>query len=107
MEEFGRGRCHQELLLPLLLVPQPLLVPGDLTDEETVKKTVEQTLAHYGRLDVLVNSAGILAMGSIETSDLAQYDKVMNINVRWDLAPPGNRRCRMEVEIASPEQKIS
>lgn len=66
------------------LVSQPLLVPGDLTDEETVKKTVEQTLAHYGRLDVLVNSAGILAMGSIESTDMAQYDKVMNINVRWD-----------------------
>uniref|UniRef100_A0A3P8V617 Zgc:101858 n=1 Tax=Cynoglossus semilaevis TaxID=244447 RepID=A0A3P8V617_CYNSE len=60
----------------------PLLVPGDLTDEETVKKTVEQTIAHFGRLDVLVNSAGILAMGSIETTDLAQYDKVMNVNVR-------------------------
>uniref|UniRef100_A0A3B4VJI7 Zgc:101858 n=1 Tax=Seriola dumerili TaxID=41447 RepID=A0A3B4VJI7_SERDU len=60
----------------------PLLVPGDLTDEETVKKSVEQTIAHFGRLDVLVNSAGILAMGSIETTNLAQYDKVMNINVR-------------------------
>uniref|UniRef100_A0A3Q2R053 Zgc:101858 n=1 Tax=Fundulus heteroclitus TaxID=8078 RepID=A0A3Q2R053_FUNHE len=60
----------------------PLLVPGDLTDEDTVRKTVEQTLAHFGRLDVLVNSAGILAMGSIETTDLAQYDKVMNVNVR-------------------------
>uniref|UniRef100_A0A3P9IHM1 Zgc:101858 n=1 Tax=Oryzias latipes TaxID=8090 RepID=A0A3P9IHM1_ORYLA len=61
---------------------EPLLVPGDLTHEETVRKTVEQTLAHFGRLDVLVNSAGILAMGSIETSDLAQYDKVMDVNVR-------------------------
>jgi len=65
-------------------VLQPLLVPGDLTDEETVRRTVEQTIAHYGRLDVLVNSAGILAMGSIETADLAQYDRVMAINVRWD-----------------------
>lgn len=63
---------------------QPLLVPGDLTDEETVKRTVEQTIGHFGRLDVLINSAGILAMGSIETTGLAQYDKVMNINVRWD-----------------------
>lgn len=57
-------------------------MPGDLTDEQTVKSTVDGTLAHFGRLDVLVNSAGILAMGSIETTDLAQYDKVMNVNVR-------------------------
>lgn len=57
-------------------------MPGDLTDEDTVKKTVEHTIAHFGRLDVLVNSAGILAMGSIETTDMAQYDKVMNVNVR-------------------------
>uniref|UniRef100_A0A8C6WTA9 Zgc:101858 n=1 Tax=Neogobius melanostomus TaxID=47308 RepID=A0A8C6WTA9_9GOBI len=61
---------------------EPLLVHGDLTDEKTVTKTVEDTIAHFGRLDVLVNSAGILAMGSIETTNLAQYDKVMNINVR-------------------------
>ncbi|KAG7318475.1 hypothetical protein KOW79_018230 [Hemibagrus wyckioides] len=61
---------------------KPLLVPGDLTDEDAIKKTVEETVARFGRLDVLVNSAGILAMGTIETTDLAQYDKVMNINVR-------------------------
>ncbi|KAJ8414974.1 hypothetical protein AAFF_G00024970 [Aldrovandia affinis] len=61
---------------------QPLLVPGDLSDEDTVKRTVEQTLSHFGRLDVLINSAGILAMGSIESTDLEQYDKVMNVNVR-------------------------
>ncbi|KAI5613267.1 hypothetical protein C0J50_11627 [Silurus asotus] len=60
----------------------PLLVPGDLTDEDTVRKTVTETIAHFGHLDVLINSAGILAMGSIETTDLAQYDKVMNVNVR-------------------------
>ncbi|XP_068461402.1 3-oxoacyl-[acyl-carrier-protein] reductase FabG-like [Clinocottus analis] len=61
---------------------EPLLVPGDLTDEETVRKMVEKTVGHFGRLDVLINNAGILVMGSIETSDLAQYDRVMNINVR-------------------------
>lgn len=66
----------------VLFTAQPLLVPGDLTDEDVVKEAVERTIARYGRLDVLVNSAGVLAMGSIETTDLAQYDRVMNINVR-------------------------
>ncbi|MGH0149358.1 UNVERIFIED_CONTAM: hypothetical protein FKN15_015124 [Acipenser sinensis] len=61
---------------------EPLLVPGDLTDEDTVKKTIEKTIDHYGRLDVLVNSAGILVMGSIETTNMEQYDRVMNTNVR-------------------------
>ncbi|XP_061762092.1 3-oxoacyl-[acyl-carrier-protein] reductase FabG [Nerophis ophidion] len=61
---------------------EPLLVPGDITDEYTVKRTVEDVIARFGRLDVLVNSAGVLAMGGIETSDLATYDRVMNINVR-------------------------
>lgn len=57
-------------------------MPGDLTDEETVKRTVEEVIAHFGKLDVLINSAGILALGSIETTDMAQYDKVMSVNVR-------------------------
>uniref|UniRef100_UPI0025ADCC78 3-oxoacyl-[acyl-carrier-protein] reductase FabG n=1 Tax=Doryrhamphus excisus TaxID=161450 RepID=UPI0025ADCC78 len=61
---------------------EPLLVPADLTDEDAVKKMVEDVIAHFDRLDVLVNNAGILALGGIETSDLATYDKVMNINVR-------------------------
>ncbi|XP_048858837.1 3-oxoacyl-[acyl-carrier-protein] reductase FabG [Brienomyrus brachyistius] len=61
---------------------EPMLVPGDLTNEEAVKSVVEQTVSHFGRLDVLVNSAGILAMGSIETTNLAQFDQVMNVNVR-------------------------
>ncbi|XP_041095647.1 3-oxoacyl-[acyl-carrier-protein] reductase FabG-like isoform X2 [Polyodon spathula] len=61
---------------------EPLLVPGDLMDEDTAKKIIEKTVDHYGRLDVLINSAGILVMGSIETTDMEQYDRVMNTNVR-------------------------
>ncbi|KAG9465732.1 hypothetical protein GDO78_017831 [Eleutherodactylus coqui] len=60
----------------------PLLVPGDLTDEAVLRGMVEQTVAHFGQLDVLVNSGGILAMGGIEDTTLQDYDRVMNVNVR-------------------------
>ncbi|KAM4745079.1 LOW QUALITY PROTEIN: 3-oxoacyl-[acyl-carrier-protein] reductase FabG [Anableps anableps] len=53
---------------------EPQLVPGNLTDEDCG--------ANLPALDVLVNSAGILAVGSFQTSDLAQNDKAMNVNVR-------------------------
>ncbi|XP_005994410.1 3-oxoacyl-[acyl-carrier-protein] reductase FabG [Latimeria chalumnae] len=61
---------------------KPLLVPGDLTEEGVVKKTIADTIAHYSQLDILVNNAGILETGSIENTTMEQYDKVMNINMR-------------------------
>lgn len=43
---------------------------------------LESTLKHFGKLDVLVNNAGIIETGSIEQTDVAQYDRVFNANVR-------------------------
>ncbi|XP_023019191.2 3-oxoacyl-[acyl-carrier-protein] reductase FabG-like [Leptinotarsa decemlineata] len=59
-----------------------LLLTGDLVDETKNKAIVEETIKHFGQLDVLVNSAGILRSGTIENTSLDQYDTVMNTNVR-------------------------
>ncbi|XP_037090653.1 3-oxoacyl-[acyl-carrier-protein] reductase FabG-like [Pollicipes pollicipes] len=62
---------------------QPLLtITGDLTREPDAERLVEQSVQKYGRLDVLVNCAGILELGSVETTSLQQYDRLMGINVR-------------------------
>lgn len=61
---------------------QPLMLLGDLTNENDTRNMVEKTIKHYGKLDVLVNSAGILENGSIEHTNLEQYDRIMNINGR-------------------------
>jgi NADP-dependent 3-hydroxy acid dehydrogenase YdfG len=58
-----------------------LSLPGDAADEATATATVEKTLAHFGKLDILVNSAGIMHMGSMEATDLAEYRRVMDINL--------------------------
>lgn len=59
-----------------------LQVEADMNNEADVKKIVMTTLDKYGRIDVLVNNAGILETGTIENTSLAQYDRVMNTNVR-------------------------
>ncbi|EDW59733.1 meso-2,3-butanediol dehydrogenase [Drosophila virilis] len=59
-----------------------LQLQADMDKEADVEQILTATLKQYGRLDVLVNNAGILEMGSIENTSLEQYDRVMNTNVR-------------------------
>ena len=61
---------------------QPLLVIADMCSEADVARLVDATTKKFGRLDILVNSAGIIEFGSIETTSLEQYDRVMNVSLR-------------------------
>lgn len=62
--------------------PRPLPIVGDITVESHVKMIIEKVIQTYGKLDVLINNAGMIERGSIETTTLEQYDRVMNTNVR-------------------------
>jgi NAD(P)-dependent dehydrogenase (short-subunit alcohol dehydrogenase family) len=59
-----------------------LTIIGDLTKEDACKLALEQTIKKFAKLDVLVNSAGILTPGNWENTTLEQFDESMNINVR-------------------------
>lgn len=60
----------------------PFIFTGDLTNEEETRALIESVLNHYTRLDILVNNAATAELGSIEDTSLAQYDRVLNTNVR-------------------------
>lgn len=55
---------------------------ADVTEYSQLDRLLSETIEHYGRLDVLVNAAGILKGGNIENTTLDDWDKMMNINVR-------------------------
>lgn len=61
---------------------KPLVITGDITNEDDTKRILNSTISHYNQLDVLINNAGILENGSIESTSIEQYDRVMNSNVR-------------------------
>jgi NAD(P)-dependent dehydrogenase (short-subunit alcohol dehydrogenase family) len=55
---------------------------ADVTEHSQIERIVNDTKDKFGKIDVLVNSAGIIMMGSIETTTLDDWDKLMQINLR-------------------------
>lgn len=58
---------------------KPFIVTGELSNETDVKNIIDSTIKHYGKLDVLINNAGILEKDSIESTSLEKYDKYIII----------------------------
>jgi meso-butanediol dehydrogenase/(S,S)-butanediol dehydrogenase/diacetyl reductase len=54
-----------------------LIDPGDVSDEEYVKRLVEDTIMNFGKLDVLVNNAAIATFGPFEQVTTEQWRKIM------------------------------
>jgi NAD(P)-dependent dehydrogenase (short-subunit alcohol dehydrogenase family) len=64
---------------------RPTVFSADLTDPETTPQIVAHHVATFGSLHLLVNAAGILASGSVETTVLEEGDYMMGLNVRVPL----------------------
>lgn len=54
----------------------------DVTDFEQVKFTVDAVGMEYGGIDILINNAGVGISGAVELTEDADYDRVMDTNVR-------------------------
>lgn len=67
-------------------------IVADVTQEADIERAVRETVQAFGGIDVLVNAAGILGTGSIETTKLKDWDYMMNINAR---APFYLMQCAM------------
>jgi len=55
---------------------------ADLTETSQIDRLVSDTLEHLGRIDVLVNAAGIIKNGNIADTSLLDWDRMMEINLR-------------------------
>jgi NAD(P)-dependent dehydrogenase (short-subunit alcohol dehydrogenase family) len=53
----------------------------DVTDENSIKEAVAKTVEGFGKIDILINSAGINIRGAIESLSTADFNKVQQVNV--------------------------
>ena len=58
-----------------------LSVPGDVSDEESVRGMIEAVVGEFGRVDALVNNAGISAIVPAEETTLADWRRVLEVNL--------------------------
>ena len=71
------GRCAEQTL-----GPGARFITADAADPEAVAQSVNVAADHLGDLDVLVNNAGVGVTARLIDTPLADYDRVMSVNVR-------------------------
>lgn len=74
----------EKVLGDLSKSPNHLLIGSvDLTDPDTVESAVKRVIDHYGRIDVLVNTAGGYRAGTpVHETSLETWDFMLNLNAR-------------------------
>lgn len=58
-----------------------ITLAGDVSQEQVATHVVEEAVKRFGRLDVLVNCAGVIQAGNVENADTAQWRQVIEVNL--------------------------
>src|SRR5262245_60415178 len=76
------GKAKEVVRAVEALGSKALALQCDSADAQALDRAVERTASELGGLDILVNNAGVIALGSVDEIKLADFDRVVAINVR-------------------------
>ena len=77
----NRERCEEAAESLRSLGRQALALGCDVKDKAAIEHVMEQTLAKFGRIDILINNAGVSWGAPVEDMTLEQWDKVISTNL--------------------------
>lgn len=78
------GRTESKLIETKNLLPEAevSIITGDLLDPAFPKVCIQKAVEAFGRLDVLINNAGLAQSQPFESITSDEYDRIMNTNVK-------------------------
>src|SRR5580704_10495366 len=83
--EAYRGRDYRVVATSRSIKPtnddQILVVPGDITDRKTADCVISEGLARFGRIDTLINNAGVFVAKPFTQYSEADYAAVLGVNL--------------------------
>ena len=77
----ARRRDRIEALAGELDGVRTLVVEADVTDRAAAEAAVQETVDELGRLDVLVNNAGVMLLGPISDAPVEEWEQMVQVNV--------------------------
>ncbi|MET4074481.1 SDR family oxidoreductase [Hymenobacter sp. UYCo722] len=72
----------EEELLELGQQTQGLGIVADVSEEADAQRIIDETLRHYGRLDILICNAGVGSFAELENFSAAEWDRIFDTNVK-------------------------
>jgi NADP-dependent 3-hydroxy acid dehydrogenase YdfG len=59
-----------------------LVVSADVTDREIMLKMAETAVKHFGKIDILINNAGIMPLSLMKNLQVKEWDKMIDVNIK-------------------------
>ncbi|QES88453.1 SDR family oxidoreductase [Rhizosphaericola mali] len=59
-----------------------LACPMDVADKKSVQNAIEKIKNHFGKIDILINNAGIMPAADIDTFKINEWDQMVDINIK-------------------------
>lgn len=84
-----------------------LVIEADITEQKQAEQAVQQAVDHYGRLDTVVNNAGVMLLGPAQDAPLEEWERMVSININGLLYVSHAALPHLVKAAASSERKVA